>query len=91
MLEQLNIYRERIKRLQELMNMRISVEISDSDENLSERTKIIETWHNSIDERFHRVEFTVNDLKNVNRKLYDKIRYKEGKDEKDEYSKFNAF
>ena len=79
MIERLNIYRERIKRLETLTGARISVEISDEDENLQEKTKIIETWHNSKDERFHRIEFTVKDLKNVNRTLYDKIRYQESK------------
>ena len=79
MLEQLNIYRERIKRLEELTGIRISVKISKNDENLTEYTKIVETWHNSKDERFHKIEFKVKDLKNVNRKLYDKIRYQEFK------------
>jgi len=79
MLERLNIYRERIKQLEALMNVRISVEISEKDEDLTEKTKIVETWQNSIDERFHRIEFTVNDLKNINRVLYDKIRYQEQK------------
>ena len=77
MLNQLNIYRERIKRLEELTGIRISVKISDEDADLKKKTKIVETWHNTIDERFHRIEFTVDDLKNVNRKLYDKIRYQE--------------
>ena len=77
MLDQLNIYRERIKRLEELTGIRISVKISDQDKNLRKKTKIIETWHNSKDERFHEIEFKVKDLKNVNRKLYDKIRYQE--------------
>ena len=77
MIDQLNIYRERIKRLEELTGIRISVEISDEDAKLQEKTKMVETWHNTIDERFHKIEFTVKDLKNVNRKLYDKIRYQE--------------
>ena len=77
MLERLNIYRDRIKRLEELTGIRISVEISDEDAELRSITKIIETWHNTIDERFHKIEFTVKDLENVNRQLYDKIRYQE--------------
>ena len=77
MLDQLNIYRERIKRLEALTGIRISVKISDSDADLTKKTKIVETWHNTIDERFHKTEFTVGDLKNVNRTLYDKIRYQE--------------
>ena len=77
MLERLNIYRNRIKRLEELTGIRISVEISNEDAKLQEKTKIIETWHNTIDERFHKIEFTVKDLENVNRQLYDKIRYQE--------------
>ena len=79
MLEQLNIYRERIKRLEELTGIRISVKISDQNKKLRKKTKIVETWHNSKDERFHKIEFKVKDLKNVNRKLYDKIRYQENK------------
>jgi hypothetical protein len=79
LIDQLNIYRERIKRLEALMGTRISVKISDEDTNLRKKTKIVETWHNTIDERFHRIEFTVKDLKNVNRMLYDKIRYQENK------------
>ena len=77
MLDQLNIYRDRIKRLEELTGIRISVKISDEDADLKKKTKIVETWHNTIDERFHRIEFTVDDLKNINRTLYDKIRYQE--------------
>ena len=77
MLEKLNIYRDRIKRLEQLIGMRISVKISHQDDKLRKRTKIVETWHNTIDERFHKIEFTVGDLKNVNRMLYDKIRYQE--------------
>ena len=79
MLDQLNIYRERIKRLETLTGTRISVKISDQDADLKKKTKIIETWHNTMDERFHKTEFTVSDLKNVNRMLYDKIRYQENK------------
>ena len=60
MLERLNIYRDRIKRLEELTGIRISVKISNEDAKLQEKTKIIETWHNTIDERFHKIEFTVN-------------------------------
>ena len=77
MLDQLNIYRDRIKRLEELTGIRISVKISDEDANLKKKTKIVETWHNSKDERFWKIEFTIGDLKNVNRTLYDKIRYQE--------------
>ena len=77
MLERLNIYRDRIKQLEELTGTKISVEISNEDAKLQEKTKIIETWHNTIDERFHKIEFTVKDLENVNRQLYDKIRYQE--------------
>ena len=77
MIDQLNIYRERIKRLEALTGIKISVKISDEDAELKKKTKIVETWHNTIDERFHRIEFTVDDLKNVNRTLYDKIRYQE--------------
>ena len=79
MLERLNIYRERIKRLEALTGIRISVKISHQDDKLRKRTKIVETWHNTIDERFHKIEFTVGDLKNINRMLYDKIRYQENK------------
>ena len=77
MLERLNIYRDRIKRLEELTGIRIGVKISQKDEKLRKNTKIIETWYNGKDERFHRIEFKVKDLKNVNRMLYDKIRYQE--------------
>ena len=77
MLERLNIYRDRIKRLEELTGIRIGVKISQKDEKLRKNTKIVETWYNGKDERFHRIEFKVKDLKNVNRMLYDKIRYQE--------------
>ena len=77
MLEQLRIYRERIKRLEELTGTKISVKISQEDDNLRKNTKIVETWYNGKDERFHRIEFKIKDLKNVNRMLYDKIRYQE--------------
>ena len=77
MLERLNIYRERIKRLEALTGIRISVKISQKDEKIRKNTKIVETWYNGKDERFHRIEFIVRDLKNVNRMLYDKIRYQE--------------
>jgi len=77
MLERLNIYRDRIKRLEELTGTKISVKISQKDEKLRKNTKIVETWYNGKDERFHRIEFKVKDLKNVNRMLYDKIRYQE--------------
>lgn len=79
MIERLNTYRERIKHLEKLMDAKISVEISDADEDITESTKIIEIWQNTIDERFHKIEFTVEDLKNINRVLYDKIRYQESK------------
>ena len=77
MLERLNIYRDRIKRLEALIGIRISVKISQKDEKIRKNTKIVETWYNGKDERFHRIEFKVRDLKNVNRMLYDKIRYQE--------------
>ena len=77
MLERLNIYRDRIKRLEALTGIRISVKISQKDEKIRKNTKIVETWYNGKDERFHRIEFKVRDLKNVNRMLYDKIRYQE--------------
>jgi len=77
MLEQLRIYRMRILRLEQLTGIRISVKISQEDDNLRKNTKIVETWYNGKDERFHRIEFKVKDLKNVNRMLYDKIRYQE--------------
>ena len=79
MLEQLRIYRMRILRLEQLTGIRISVKISQEDDNLRKNTKIVETWYNGKDERFHRIEFKVKDLKNVNRMLYDKIRYQENK------------
>jgi len=77
MLEQLRIYRMRILRLEQLTGIRISVKISQEDDNLRKNTKIVETWYNGKDERFHRIEFKIKDLKNVNRMLYDKIRYQE--------------
>ena len=77
MLERLNIYRDRIKRLEVLTGICIGVKISQKDEKIRKNTKIVETWYNGKDERFHRIEFKVNDLKNVNRMLYDKIRYQE--------------
>ena len=75
--ERLNIYRDRIKRLEALTGIRISVKISQKDEKIRKNTKIVETWYNGKDERFHRIEFKVKDLKNINRMLYDKIRYQE--------------
>ena len=86
MLERLNIYRDRIKRLEELTGTKIRVKISQKDAKLREKTKIVETWYNSVDERFHKIEFTVDDLENVNRMLYDKIRYQELK-AKNDYGK----
>ena len=79
MLEQLRIYRMRILRLEQLTGIRISVKISHKDEKIRKNTKIVETWYNGKDERFHRIEFKIKDLKNVNRMLYDKIRYQENK------------
>ena len=67
----------RILRLEELTGTKISVKISQKDEKLRKNTKIVETWYNGKDERFWSVEFKVKDLKNVNRMLYDKIRYQE--------------
>ena len=77
MLERLNIYRDRIKRLEELTGTKISVEISNEDADLKETTKIVETWQFNGDKHFREIIFVANGLENVNRKLYDKIRYQE--------------
>lgn len=48
-------------------------------------TIIAEKWHNGEpDKEFHKVEFPYSEIDNINRKLYDKIRYQQSKHEETE-------
>ena len=74
-LEKLTTYVNRLKKLAETNQIYKNVTIE-----VSPDTVIKETWHNGKDEVFHCTEFPVKDIDMINKKLYDKIRYQEGKD-----------
>ena len=45
-------------------------------------TIITERWHNGKMDRFHEYTFKIEDIPQVNRRLYDKIRYQKQRDDK---------
>jgi len=85
--EKFTTYLTRVNDLKELQSKNskyndVSVEILSFVWPLQPETKIAEKWHNGgPDKEFHKVEFPYSDIDNINRKLYDKIRYRQSKDD----------
>jgi len=69
-LEKLTKYVEQLVELRDLNTRYKDVTIT-----LPANTVITEKWHNGNSDRFHEVQFPFSEIEDINKRLYDKIRY----------------
>ena len=73
-LEKLQTYVERLAELQKLNSVYRDITIT-----IPPETMITEKWHNGSADKFHSVEFPFRHIEDINRRLYEKIRYRQSK------------